>query len=130
MKLALFITQCFKKDLPSSSEATEAVSSFEETSGSIGNVIEYGGYQVPRIGVKILNNCSKGYERLQLLNEETTFVYEQPNQNNEPIGYYKEQEQICLKITQPITDLNHGKMGRYGINQMMVGTWVASENKR
>ena len=43
-----------KKDLPSSSEATEAVAtSFEETSGSIGSAIEYGGYQVPRIGVKI-----------------------------------------------------------------------------
>ena len=101
-----------KKDLPSSSEASKAVSSFEETSGSIGSVIEYGGYQVPHIGVKIFNNCSKGYERLQLLNEEITFVYEQSNQNNKPIGYYKEQEQICLKITQPITYLKPRQDGQ------------------
>ena len=65
---------------------------------------------------KILNNCSKGYERLQLLNEETTFVYEQPNQKNEPIGYYKEQEQICLKITQPITDLKPRQDGQVWYN--------------
>ena len=119
-----------KKDLPSSSEATEAVSSFEETSGLIGSVIEYGGYQVPRIGVKIFNNCSKGYERLQLLNEETTFVYEQPNQNNEPIGYYKEQEQICLKITQPIIDHQPRQDGQIWYKSNDGWYLGSSENKR
>ena len=119
-----------KKDLPSSSETTDVATSFEETSASIGNAIKYGGYKVPRIGVKILNNCSKGYERLQLLNEETTFVYEQPNQKNEPIGYYKEQEQICLKITQPITDLKPRQDGQVWYKSNDGWYLGSSENKR
>ena len=120
----------FKKDLPPTQKATEAISSFEETSGSIGNIIEYGDYQVPYIGVKILNNCSKGYERTQLLNEEITFVYEQPNQNNKPTGYYKEQEQICLKITQPITELKPRQDGQIWYKSNDGWYLGSSENKR